>query len=70
MTVSPDGVREVHVNTIEGFWQGLRNFLRRFRGVSKWTLSNYVALYQFTYNARRIADLSLAWLRNPTSAIT
>jgi len=27
-----DGVREVHVNTIEGFWQGLRNFLRRFRG--------------------------------------
>jgi len=30
-----DGIREVHVNTIEGLWTGLRNFLRPFRGVSK-----------------------------------
>jgi transposase-like protein len=30
-----DGLREVHSNTIEGIWTGLRNFLRRFRGVHK-----------------------------------
>ena len=27
-----DGVREVRVNTLEGLWTGLRNFLRPFRG--------------------------------------
>jgi transposase-like protein len=30
-----DGIREVHVNTIEGIWTSLRNRLRRFRGVHK-----------------------------------
>src|SRR5436305_1896045 len=34
-----DGVREVHCNTMEGTWTGLRNFLRPFRGLSKWCLS-------------------------------
>jgi hypothetical protein len=33
-----DGIREVHGNTMEGIWTGLRNFLRPFRGVSKWYL--------------------------------
>ena len=30
-----DGVREVHCDTQEGVWTGVRNLLRRFRGVSK-----------------------------------
>ena len=30
-----DGVREVHSNTMEGIWTGLRHFLRPFRGVHK-----------------------------------
>ena len=30
-----DGIREVHNNTMEGLWTGLRNFLRRFRGMHK-----------------------------------
>src|SRR5512135_1013352 len=34
-----DGVREVHCNTQEGLWTGLRNFLRPFRGMSKWFLA-------------------------------
>jgi hypothetical protein len=34
-----DGVREVHCNTLEGLWTGVRNFLRPFRGVSKWFLA-------------------------------
>ena len=30
-----DGVNEVHSNTMEGIWTGLRNFLRPFRGVNR-----------------------------------
>lgn len=48
-----DGIREVHCNTIEGHWLGLRNFLRPFRGVSKWCLDLYVAFYQCLHNFRR-----------------
>jgi transposase-like protein len=39
-----DGVREVHCNTQEGGWTGLRNFLRIFRGVSKYYLHQYVGI--------------------------
>ena len=37
-----DGIREVHNNTQEGIWTGLRNFLRPFRGVNKVYLHQYV----------------------------
>ena len=30
-----DGIREVHTNTVEGMWTGIRNFLRPFRGESE-----------------------------------
>ncbi len=30
-----DGMREVHTNTTEGMWAGLRTFLRPFRGIHK-----------------------------------
>lgn len=49
-----DGIREVHVNTIEGLWTGLRAFLRPFRGVSKHFLSGYVALHEFRVNLKRV----------------
>lgn len=49
-----DGVREVHTNTIEGFWTGLRNFLRPFRGVSKPYLAQYVALYEWGHNFKSL----------------
>jgi transposase len=45
-----DDIREVHINTMEGFWVGVRNYLRRFRGVSKWYLHQYVVLYQSSRN--------------------
>jgi transposase len=48
-----DGVREVHVNTLEGLWTGLRNFLRPFRGVSKKYLYQYVAMFERGYNVKR-----------------
>ena len=47
-----DGVNEVHINTMEGFWQGLRNFLRPFRGVSKHYLDIYVATYEWIHNLK------------------
>ena len=51
-----DGVREVHCNTIEGTWTGLRNFLRPFRGVSKWHLARYVAMFEWANNLKRVTD--------------
>lgn len=48
-----DGIREVHDNTLEGLWTGLRNFLRLFRGVNKEYLYQYVAIFQWSYNVKR-----------------
>ena len=50
-----DGVREVHNNTCEGMWTGLRNFLRPFRGVSKWHLDGYVAVFQWAYEIKQVS---------------
>ena len=47
-----DGIREVHANTIEGFWRGLRNDLRPCRGVSKWRLDLDLAFDPCTRNLR------------------
>jgi transposase len=48
-----DGVREVHCNTLEGIWTGLRNFLRPFRGVHKKNLAIYVVMFEWSYNIKR-----------------
>jgi transposase len=45
-----EGIREVHCNSNEGSWTGLRNFLRPFRGVHKHYLSGYVAIYELAVN--------------------
>lgn len=57
-----DGVREVHTNTAEGMWTGLRNFLRPFRGVSKHFLSGYVAIHEFGVNLKVISRAFIAQL--------
>jgi len=51
-----DGVREVHCNTQEGIWTGVRNYLRPFRGVSKWYLAQYEAIFQWGYNIKAVTD--------------
>jgi transposase-like protein len=51
-----DGINEVHNNTLEGTWTGLRNFLRTFRGVSKWFLHQYVAIFQWSHNLKVASD--------------
>jgi hypothetical protein len=57
-----DGIREVHTNTAEGLWTGLRNFLRSFRGVSKHFLSGYIAIHEFHVNLRCISVAFIASL--------
>jgi transposase-like protein len=60
-----DGVREVHCNTMEGIWTGLRNFLRPFRGVHKEYLAQYVAMFEWAHNLKRITDHFLRVLMIP-----
>jgi transposase len=50
-----DTEREVHTNSAEGMWTGLRAFLRPFRGVSKHFLCGYVAIYEFRVNLKRLS---------------
>lgn len=54
-----DGVREVHCNTLEGVWTGLRNFLRPFRGVNKIYLEEYVIMFQWSHNLKAVSDAYL-----------
>jgi transposase len=56
LDVDGDGLREVHCNTQEGLWTGLRIFLSRFRGVSKWYLAQYVAMFQWAHNIKHATD--------------
>ena len=49
-----DGIREVHCNTMEGIWTGLRNFLRWFRGVHKKYLAQYVAVFEWAHNIKKV----------------
>jgi transposase len=49
-----DGLREVHTNSIEGYWTGLRNFLRLFRGVNKVHLAHYIAVHEWACNLKRV----------------
>ena len=45
-----DGVREVHDDTPEGLWTGMRDFLRPSRGVNKEDLHQYVAMFEWGGN--------------------
>lgn len=49
-----DGFFEVHCNSTEGLWTGLRNFLRPFRGVHKRYLEQYVAIFEANFNYRAL----------------
>lgn len=60
-----DGVREVHCNTMEGIWTGLRNFLRFFRGLNKEYLSQYIAIFQVAHNFKRITPTLLRAMMSP-----
>ncbi len=60
-----DGIREVHCNTMEGIWTGMRNFLRPFRGVHKEYLAQYVAMFEWAHNLKRATSDFLRTLMVP-----
>lgn len=60
-----DGVREVHCNTLEGIWTGLRNFLRPFRGVHKKSLAIYVVMFEWSHNLKQVTSNFLRSLMIP-----
>jgi transposase len=60
-----DGIREVHCNTLEGIWTGLRNFLRPFRGVHKKYLAIYVVMFEWKHNLKRVTGNYLRALMIP-----
>jgi transposase len=66
-----DGVREVHCNTMEGIWTGLRNFLRPFRGVHKKYLAQYVAVFEWAHNLKTFTTefLRLVMMRSISNPI-
>ena len=48
-----DGLCEVHVNTMEGFWSLLRSWLRPHRGISQEKLPVYLGFFAFVHNVRK-----------------
>lgn len=54
-----DGIREVHINSLEGLWTSLRNWLRSFRGVSKKYLQGYIASFEWIWNRKSIEKANL-----------
>ena len=49
----------MHVNTIEGLWTTLRNFLRLFGGVHTKYLGGYVTICEFVVDLSRITPISI-----------
>ena len=49
-----DGIYETHINTIEGVWTTVRNFLRPFRGVHKKFLAGYITICEFAINIKTV----------------
>ena len=64
-----DGVREAHTNTCEGRWVGLRNFLRPFRGVNKIYLEQYIKMFEWSHNIKRVTDVFLRLLLGGRTAV-
>jgi len=55
-----DGIQEVPVNTTEGMWTDVHNFLRPFKGVHQKHLAGYVATAEFRRNLKRITPDSIS----------
>lgn len=65
-----DGIREVLVNSVDGLWTDVRNFLRPFKGVYKRWLATYVAIAEFKRNLKRISPSFIYAITRPYTFIT
>jgi hypothetical protein len=69
-----DGFREVHVNTMEGFWSLRRSWLRPHRGIPQESLPLCLGFFEFVHKNRvrgnrflgALIGLLLAPPRNPS----
>jgi transposase-like protein len=48
-----DGVCEVHMHTMEGFWSLWRSWLRPHRGISQEKPPLYLGFFEFVHNVRK-----------------
>ena len=48
-----DGLCEVHVHTMEGFWSRLRSWLRPHRGIAQEKLPLYLGFFELVHNVRK-----------------
>jgi hypothetical protein len=62
-----DGQPEVHDNTPEGIWTGLREYLRPSRGVNKVYLAQYVAMFRWAYNLKAVTTNFLRLIRGSST---
>ena len=62
-----DGLCEVHVNTMEGFWSLLRSWLRPHRGIAQEKLPLYLGFFEWLLLDSRVVDEPMA--SNPTFVI-
>jgi transposase len=62
-----DGIREVHNNTMEGIWTGYRNLVRFFRGISKWFLAGYIAVFEASHNLKSVTPTLLSAMMTPST---
>lgn len=50
----PDGLHQIHSNTIEGIWTEWRNFIRPFKGLHKRYLPGYLAIFEWAFNIKHV----------------
>ena len=62
-------MREVHCNTLEGLWTGSGNFLRPFRGVNKVYLDQYVKMFEWSHDLKRVTASFLRVLLGGRTAV-
>ena len=53
----------VHVNTAENRHGFLRAWLRKFRGVSKHYLRNYISFFELLFNSKEHPSFCSRWFR-------
>ena len=54
-----DGFCEVHCNTMAGIWAGLGTDWRAFRGVHKKYLAQYMIVFEWAHNVKRVNGVFL-----------
>ena len=52
---------------MEGIWTGCRNVVRLFRGVSKWFLAGYIAVFERSHNLKWVTSTLVHAMMMPST---